>query len=142
MERNANDKVNRWGLELPTYNITFEWISGAPDKVAHCPSCLVELPQNHPTAINVLSITHPHGPAFNTRSRTAQQNSSNDSTPHTNVTVPVVMLFNCQIRGLMPVINRPPIGVDNDDEHHKVIIKRQPKNHKDKVTSKKLCLSP
>ena len=90
MERNANDKVNRWGLELPTYNITFEWISGAPDKVAHCPSCLVELPQNHPTAINVLSITHPHGPAFNTRSRTAQQNSSNDSTPHTNVTVPVV----------------------------------------------------
>ena len=25
--KNANDKVNRWGLELATYNITFEWIS-------------------------------------------------------------------------------------------------------------------
>ena len=27
--RNANNKVNRWGLELATYNITSEWISGA-----------------------------------------------------------------------------------------------------------------
>ena len=26
--KNANNKVNRWGLELATYNITFEWISG------------------------------------------------------------------------------------------------------------------
>ena len=25
---NANNKVNRWGLELAIYNITFEWISG------------------------------------------------------------------------------------------------------------------
>ena len=24
-EKNANNKVNRWGLELATYNITFEW---------------------------------------------------------------------------------------------------------------------
>ena len=23
---NANNKVNRWGLELATYNINFEWI--------------------------------------------------------------------------------------------------------------------
>ena len=23
--KNANNKVNRWGLELATYNITFEW---------------------------------------------------------------------------------------------------------------------
>ena len=29
---NANNKVNRWGLELATYNITFEWISGAKTK--------------------------------------------------------------------------------------------------------------
>ena len=27
--KNANNKVNRWGLELATYSITFEWISGA-----------------------------------------------------------------------------------------------------------------
>ena len=25
--KNANNKVNRWSLELATYNITFEWIS-------------------------------------------------------------------------------------------------------------------
>ena len=27
--KNANNKVNRWGLELATYNIIFKWISGA-----------------------------------------------------------------------------------------------------------------
>ena len=27
--KNANIKVNRWGLELATYNITFKWILGA-----------------------------------------------------------------------------------------------------------------
>ena len=32
--KNANNKVNRWGLELATYNITFEWISGAQKKAA------------------------------------------------------------------------------------------------------------
>ena len=26
--KNANNKANRWRLELVTYNITFEWISG------------------------------------------------------------------------------------------------------------------
>ena len=36
------------------------------------------------------SATHPDGPAFNTRCRTAQQHSSNNSTPHTDATVPVV----------------------------------------------------
>ena len=43
-----NNKVNRWGLELATYNITFEWISGACNKAADCLSCLVELPQDKP----------------------------------------------------------------------------------------------
>ena len=27
--KNAKDKVNRWGLELATYNIIFKWILGA-----------------------------------------------------------------------------------------------------------------
>ena len=27
--KNANNKVNRLGLELATYNITFKWISGS-----------------------------------------------------------------------------------------------------------------
>ena len=30
--KNANNKVNRWSLELATYNITFEWISGDKTK--------------------------------------------------------------------------------------------------------------
>ena len=45
--KNANNKVNRWGLELATYNITFEWISGAKNKAADCLSHLVELPSTH-----------------------------------------------------------------------------------------------
>ena len=32
--KNANNKVNRWELELTTYNITFKWISGAKKKAA------------------------------------------------------------------------------------------------------------
>ena len=38
----AKNKVNRWGLEQATYNITFEWISGANNKAAGCLSRLVE----------------------------------------------------------------------------------------------------
>ena len=34
--KNANNKVNRWSLQLTTYNITFEWISGAHNKAADC----------------------------------------------------------------------------------------------------------
>ena len=40
--KNANNKVNRWELELATYNITVEWISGAKNKAADCFSRLVE----------------------------------------------------------------------------------------------------
>ena len=31
-EENENMRINRWGLELTSYNITFEWISGAKNK--------------------------------------------------------------------------------------------------------------
>ena len=41
--KNTNNKVNRWGLELAIYNITFEWISGAQNKAANCLSRSVEL---------------------------------------------------------------------------------------------------
>ena len=67
--KNANNKVNRWGLGLGTYNITFEWISGAGNKAADCLSHLVELPQDTPVTINMLSVTNSNGPAFNTRSK-------------------------------------------------------------------------
>ena len=85
--KNATNKVNRWGLELATYNITLKWILGGCNKAADCLSHLAELPQNKPTTINMLSATHSYGPAFNARSRTAQQNSSN-STPQTDAIAP------------------------------------------------------
>ena len=34
--KNENTKINRWGLELASYNITFEWISGAKNKATDC----------------------------------------------------------------------------------------------------------
>ena len=34
--KNANKKLNRWFLDLVTYSITFEWISGAHNKAADC----------------------------------------------------------------------------------------------------------
>ena len=47
---NANNKVNQWGLELATYNITFEWISGAKNKAADCLSKVSEANSNHPSS--------------------------------------------------------------------------------------------
>ena len=58
-----NNKVNRWGPGLTTYNITFEWISGACNKAVDCILHLVELPQDKPVSINVLSVTDTNGPA-------------------------------------------------------------------------------
>ena len=74
-----NNKVNRWSLELATYNITFKWISGAKNKAADCLSRLVS-----PTgkSINMLTASVNDGPAFHTRSHTQ---STSDSTPKTPV---------------------------------------------------------
>ena len=49
---------------------------------------------------------------------------------------PATMLFTHLIRGIMPIINRPPVGKDNDQEHYEVIIKRQMKDDKTKDTPK------
>ena len=78
--KNANNKVNRWGLELATYNITFEWIPGTWNKAADCLSQLVELPEDTPATIQMLSATILDGPAFNTRSRTTQCIPTEDPT--------------------------------------------------------------
>ena len=34
--KNENTKINRWGLELASYNIKFEWISGPKNKAMDC----------------------------------------------------------------------------------------------------------
>ena len=41
----------------------------------------------------------------------------------------------------MPIINRPLVGIDNDEEHHEVITKIQTKNKKD-IYSKKFVSIP
>ena len=83
--KNTNNKVNRLGLELATYNITFEWISGVQNKAADCLSRLIELPHDKQATVQMLSATNYDGPAFNTRSRTVQQNITEHPTPQPNV---------------------------------------------------------
>ena len=88
--KNANNKVNRWGLELATHNLTFKWILGAQNKVADCLSRLVELPQDRQATVQMLSATNHDAPAFHTRSRTAQCNMTEDLIlqPKTNMVTP------------------------------------------------------
>ena len=38
------------------------------------------------------------------------------------------LLFNCPVCGVMPVIDRKPVSVDNDDVHHTKLMHRQSKN--------------
>ena len=80
--KNTNNKVNRWSLELATYNITFEWISGAKNKAADCLSRLVS-PAGK--SINMLTASVNDGPAFHTRSHT-QSTSDSASTPSRDAT--------------------------------------------------------
>ena len=87
--KNANNKVNRWSLELATYSITFEWISGAKNKAADCLSRLVSPTGN---SINMLTASVNDGSAFHTRSCT-------------NISDPTSTL---------PVIPQPHISQDNN----------------------------
>ena len=83
--KNANSKVNRWSLELATYNITFEWISGAKNKAADCLSQLVGEPTTIPATVNMPTVTHTNGPAFNTRSCTKKDSPDTTFMPHPDV---------------------------------------------------------
>ena len=76
--KNTNNKVNRWSLELTTYNITFEWISGAKNKAADCLSWLIS-PVT--TSINMLTASFNDGPAFNTRSCTQSTSNPTSALP-------------------------------------------------------------
>ena len=85
-EKNTNNKVIRQGLELATYNITFEWISGAKNKATACISCLVELLSMPLASINMVSVSNTDGLAFNTRSQNQQCLASDLSTAQQDVT--------------------------------------------------------
>ena len=76
--KNTNNKVNRWSLELATYNITFEWILGAKNKAADCLSRLVS-PTGTP--INMLTASFNDEPAFHTRRHTQSTSDSTSSLP-------------------------------------------------------------
>ena len=76
--KNTNNKVNRWSLELTTYNITFEWISGAKNKVVDCLSRLVT-PTT--TSINMLTGSFIDRPAFNTRGHSQNTSGSTSALP-------------------------------------------------------------
>ena len=69
--KNANNKVNRWSMELATYNISFKWISEAKNKAADCLSRLVK---PIATSVNMLTASSTDRPAFHTGSHT--QNTS------------------------------------------------------------------
>ena len=82
--KNANNKVNRWSLELATYNITFEWISGAKSKAADCLSWLV-WPALTSTTANMLTAAHTDEPTFHTRSHTQHTSPKTNPTPHPDI---------------------------------------------------------
>ena len=83
----ANNKVNRWSLELAIYNITLEWISGAHNKAADCLSQLVDVrntPATPITSVNMLFTSIPDGPATCICSKIC--NTAN-TTPPTDTTI-------------------------------------------------------
>ena len=84
--KNANNKVNRWSLEVATYNITFEWISEAKNKAADCLSWLVEQLSTTPATVNMLTVMHTDGPAYDTRSCMKKDSAGTTFTPHQDVT--------------------------------------------------------
>ena len=47
---------------------------------------------------------------------------------------PAMLLFNCPIRGIMPIINRPLIGLNNNEDHFEVLMMRGTKYDKNHDT--------
>ena len=92
--KNANNKVNRWGLELATYNTICEWMSRAKHKAVDCLSHLVEPPQTNSAPFNMLSVSNTDGPAFNIRSQTQQHLTPDTSTPQPSITPEVSPVLN------------------------------------------------
>ena len=55
---------------------------------------------------------------------------------------PAMLLLNCPVHCIMPVIDRKPVRVDNDDEHHKKLVYRQSKMTQIMMLHTSLYLSP
>ena len=52
------------------------------------------------------------------------------------------LLFNWQIRDIMPRVNRPLIDVNNNDEQYEALVRTQTKNDKNHDTSRNYTLIP
>ena len=44
---------------------------------------------------------------------------------------PATLMFNRQVCGIMPVLDRKPVGQECDDEHHSKLVDRQNKDNND-----------
>ena len=52
------------------------------------------------------------------------------------------LLFNCPIKGILPIINRLPMGIDNDEGHYEVLVKRQTKDYQNQGTPRNYVSIP
>ena len=43
---------------------------------------------------------------------------------------PATLLFNHPIKGIMPILNRPPVHTNNNDDHYETLVERQAKADK------------
>ena len=133
--KNANNKVKRWGLELVSYNITFERISGAQNKAAYCLSRLVTLPDDSKAIIKMLTTTISNGPASNTRSKTSHhhQTTSNTEPSSAQPDKETVTLDPTTVKTTKDVTVKPLT-----DDRHKALIQMQKMDPFCKCISKQL----
>ena len=54
--------------------------------------------------------------------------------------IPATLLFSHPIQGIMPIINRLQINLDNDDKHYEELVNRQAKNNKKYDTARNYYL--
>ena len=54
----------------------------------------------------------------------------------------VTLLFNHPTRGIMSIVNRLPISLNNDDEHYKLLVERQTKNDRNHDNSRNYTFIP
>ena len=55
---------------------------------------------------------------------------------------PAILLFYHPVYSIMPVIDRKPFSIDNDDEHHKIKHTSRAKMTQTLILHKYLCLFP
>ena len=55
---------------------------------------------------------------------------------------PTMLSFNYPIRGIIPIINRPPANSNNNKEQYEALVKRQTKNDKNDDTSRNYASFP